>query len=137
MIPSIYIAGASKELARSRHWIEELSKIGFRITHDWTEAVAKYGSCGAELSAAERGFHARSDLRGIDEAHVVWLLAPPPEATSIGMWIEFGYALNTRNKTKIVVSPPISDRCIFANLVQVIEFPNDEEAFAYIQEYRA
>lgn len=134
MIPSVYVAGASKKLERAKHWMDELEKTGIRVTHDWTKAVEKYGSCGAELSLAEKWFFARADLRGIDEAHVVWLLAPPVEATSIGMWIEFGYALNTVGK-KILVSPPVSDRCIFSTLAQVLEFASDDEAFAFIQGY--
>lgn len=136
MIPSVYVAGASREFVRSRHWMDELEKTGIRITHDWTKTVEKYGSCGAELSPAEKWFFARADLRGIDEAHVVWLLAPPVEIVTIGMWVELGYTLGTSTvKKTIVVSPPVSDRCIFATLPNVLEFQSDDEAFTFIQGY--
>lgn len=134
MIPSVYVAGASKEFDRAKRWIDELEKTGIRVTYDWTKAVEKYGSCGSALTKSEKWFFARGDLRGIDEATFVWLLAPPVEATSIGMWIEFGYALYVQSK-KILISPPVSDRCIFAELAQVVEYPTDEEAYAFIQGY--
>lgn len=135
MIPSVYVAGASKELERCKRWIAELEKTGIRVTTDWTKPVEKYGSAGLELSQPEKWFFARGNLRGIDEATLVWLLAPPLEATSVGMWIEFGYALYATNRKKILVSPPVSNRCIFATLPQVVEFATDEEVFAFIQEY--
>ena len=135
MIPSVYVAGVSKELERCKYWIAELEKTGIRVTTDWTKPVEKYGSSGVELSQAEKWFFARANLRGIQESDIMWLLAPPPEATSIGMWIEFGYSF--WQVRKILISPPVSDRCIFATLPQVLEFATDEEAYKFIQEYRA
>ncbi len=130
MIPNIYVAGASKELDRCKHWIKALADEGFRITCDWTKAVEKYGSQGDGLTDPELRMFARQDLRGVDEAHVLWVLAPQ-QSPSKGAWIEFGYALGT--KKRIVISPPVSDSVIFAKLLTVTECKTDQDAFDWIQ----
>lgn len=139
MIHSVYCAGASKELDRCTRWIQALQREGIHVTYDWTVSVAKFGSAGAELKDYEKRAFARADLRGVEEASVLWLLAPAPTSTSTGAWIELGFALrgagdhpHLNDARKIVVSPPVSDRCIFALLPSVIEFASDEEAFAAI-----
>lgn len=140
MIPSVYVAGASKELDRCTRWIQALKQEGIHVTYDWTEAVAKFGSFGTTLKDYEKRAFARADLRGVQEASLLWLLAPASTSTSVGAWIELGYALRgagdfpdlAPGRKKIVVSPAVSDRCIFALLPSVIEFASDEEAFRAI-----
>jgi len=138
MIPSVYLAGASKELERCQRWIQALRQEGIPITYDWTIPVTSFGSSGPALKDYEKRAFARADFRGVQEADVLWLLVPA--APSTGAWVELGYALRGAGdfpdlrpgRKKIVVSPPCSDRCIFALLPAVVEYASDEEAFAAI-----
>ena len=133
MTSSIYVAGASTEIQRAAGWIAKLTQEGFRVTYDWTKAVGEFGSYGEELRDHERRMYARSDLRGVTEANIFWLLAPVG-ATTVGAWIEMGFALALVDNTKrcIVVSPPVSEKVIFATLPAVLEFETDEAAFEQI-----
>lgn len=134
MIPKVYVAGASVELARCRTAIDSLSAAGITVTHDWTEPVRKYGSAGVELKPQQRAMYARLNLDGIQEANVFWLLAPSAECTGTGMWIELGYALALpfERGRKIVVSPPISHRNVFACLPRVREHESDQAVLDWL-----
>ena len=143
MIPNIYVAGPSKELERCQHWIARLKQEGFCVTYDWTVPVAEFGSAGEKLEDSQLRSYVRSDLRGIDEAHILWVLAPSPDSHTIGAWFEFGYAFATftqmgvQQRSQILVSPPVSERCLFALLPLVTECETDEEAFEAIQRWPA
>lgn len=127
----IYVAGASKELERCKHWIGKCRDAGYEITHDWTAAVEKYGSGGDGLSVEDRASCARADLRGVFDANVLWLLAPPRDLGTTGSWIELGYALRlVEGSTRLIfVSPDVTGRVIFALLPRVWSFDSDEDAF--------
>lgn len=87
----IYVAGASAEVDMVAGYIGRLRNAGAVITHDWTPSVR--GSCGAadvDMSAGLRMSLVSGDLAGIAAADVMWLLVP--EATTIGAWVELGYA---------------------------------------------
>lgn len=147
MIPNVYVIGASRQIVRCRHWIEQLETSGIRVVFDWTKPVEKYGSVGAGLQPSERLFFARQDLKGIDETDLIWFLTPHLDVVTYGAWLELGYAMAaapvkrrvagawSERAKPIVVSPPASDRLIFAGLPQFQEFANDEDAFAFIQGY--
>jgi hypothetical protein len=140
MIPRVYVAGASRELERCQKWIALLNGEGIRVTYDWTKPVEKYGSEGSALEAHQLRMFARNDLRGIDDADIVWVLAP--EATTVGAWVELGYAINRftmpgYGNKRIVISPPISARVIFARLPVVVECATDDVAFEWIQRFPA
>lgn len=140
----IYVAGASKELARCQFWIDECREAGFEVTQDWTIAVLEI-RIGTTLTAEERRKCARDDLDGVLSASVLWMLVP--SNASVGSWIEFGYALAlidhqaTHAKiswawghvVEIVMSPPKPGN-IFAELPGVRSFANDEDAFDYLKE---
>lgn len=138
MITTVYVAGASAEIKRAAGWIDKLSLEGFRVTYDWTEAVSKFGSYGNTLRDHERRMYARSDLRGIAEASIFWLLVPPPGVPTTGAWVELGFALALAGHEfpvkhkRILVSPPVSESMIFATLPAVIEFEDDAKAFEWI-----
>lgn len=136
MIPKVYVAGASSEIERCRKWIQRLGKEGIPITYDWTKSVEEFGSAGSGLRAHQLRMFARFDLQGVQDADLLWLLAPI-EGKTIGAWIEFGYALSTRvsGVPNILVSPPISEKVIFARLQAVREFKVDLEAFQWILSY--
>lgn len=135
MIPKVYVAGSSKELERCSNWIEQLQQEGIEVTYNWVPAVTR------ELSGEEvyRDFQlrsfARNDLRGVDEANLVWLLAPTTSHTR-GAWVEMGYALALGRR--IVVSPPVSTSgMIFARLQGVVECDTDELAYQWVLRHRA
>lgn len=65
MIPNVYVIGASREIVRCRHWIEELETSGIRVVFDWTKLVEKHGSVGAGLQPSERLYFARLCLKRV------------------------------------------------------------------------
>ena len=93
----VYVAGASKELPLVQSLQNQLRSHGVHVTHDWTADVLAAKLAGkvtdSDLSHAEAYTAAEEDLRGVATAHFVWLVAPADNSTSIGGWVELGYAL--------------------------------------------
>ena len=88
----IYVAGSSREIDRVREVQVALRDFGAEITHDWTEAVERWGSRGSALTAEQRAECARADLEdGVAAADVLLVLWPL--AGGIGTYIELGFAL--------------------------------------------
>lgn len=130
----VYVAGASKEPERVRAAMEAVRAAGFKITLDWLAAIEEAGAANEGLSDEDRRRYAKEDLRSVQRADVVWVLAP--ESTSTGAWVELGFALAIRdgcgwNDLAIVVSGAARTRCIFAALADA-EFDSDEEALAWV-----
>lgn len=110
----VYLAGASRELARVMPMVERLESSGLvTLTHRWFDAVA---SCGVgrdhELTREQAAQHAENDLAGVRTAEIFWCLWPQNQ--SIGFAIEFGTAMALRIPT--VVTGPTAHACIFSAL---------------------
>jgi hypothetical protein len=99
----VYIAASSREVERVREAQRMLAEWGHDLTLDWLTpmlALIAEGIGDADLSREAQAEAASADLRAIDNADALWLLAPR-EATK-GAWVELGYAL--RASVPVVVS---------------------------------
>lgn len=86
---SIYVAGASREIALVEGYLPGLRRAGYHVTYDWCAVLRKEGAAnprGAPLPF----LRARSDvlLDGVRRSDVVWLLVPGE--ASAGAWVEAG-----------------------------------------------
>ena len=138
MTTSIYLAGASKELAFCESLRDRLTTAGNTITFDWMATVrANLHRPDREIGREERRNYALADLRGVADAGIFWLVTP--EKPSIGCWVELGAALmasrsiqgpqHSPGRPLVVVSgkwatlfQDTADRC----------FPTHEEALAML-----
>lgn len=108
----IYLSGASHETERAmiRGFRDKLLAAGHTLTHDWIPSVDHYAAIGKtdrDLTAEERHRFALSDVKGVLEADVVWLLVPKEPKSSIGCWVELGVVLALREIQPTVYRPPV------------------------------
>lgn len=134
MTTRIYIAGASKDIERCEKWRDRCIGVGIEITEDWMAGCRLHGANAAApeilLSSA------RADIRAVETADYVWLLAPPFDKPSAGCWAELDRALC--RIVPVIYSPPPDVRaqfCIFTTLIpgahsEGLICTSDEEAFA-------
>ena len=129
----IYVAGAWIEKAeRAEVAIKRLQEAGFTITHDWTKDEQTWSnekSSDKNMPPEERKRRAFSDIVGVRNADIVWLLAPKERGSS-GAWTEFGAALALNKVT--VVSGTNCRRTIFTELATKL-FESDEDAFEWLK----
>ena len=159
MSTKVYVAGAwSERHERAAPMVVRLCRAGLTITHDWATVVenekVKCSDCAdsgyalgdpacdrckglgiaeprdADCSPEYRRKHAQSELVGVRDADIVWLLACNGDG-AVGSWVELGAALAFHRE--IVVSGKNCDRTIFTELV-TRRFKSDEEAFEWIIE---
>lgn len=117
------MAGGSDERLMVRSLIERLRARGWEVTHDWTHDPGY----DAPPSTNSKRRSAALDFAGVEQAHVVWIVASREK--SEGAAVEFGYARGLRKKT--VVSGPDWARCIFwLNADHVFE--NHEAAMMWL-----
>lgn len=110
----VYIAGASAERSRVRDAMTLAAERGLRVTFDWLAEIERVGTANPpDLDQAQ--VSAFADLRAIDEADVVWLLAPREGVVTTGAWAELGYALGRRVPVVVSGIEPHM-RCLFASL---------------------
>lgn len=111
---NVYLAGPSAELPRVLRFVEALEATpGVAITYAWWKDVQAQPSSDGSLPRAEQVRRARADLAGVRDADVVWLLWP--ETSSLGVPVEFGYALGL-SEASIIVSGQRARECIFTSL---------------------
>ncbi len=137
----VYVAGASAEPERVRHWMDRIRAAGHELAFDWLTVIALGGGhANVGLSDEQRRSASWTDLDAIDAADIVWLLAP--DVPSCGAWAELGYAVSVRERDRrhcygrplhIVVSGRARERCIFASLAD-FETDSDGVAFEWLQE---
>ena len=131
---SVYVAGASRNLERSRGFIARvLADPNMQLTHNWVadiDAAQAIGKDGTDFSDDARSKFAETDLEGIAACDVIVFLAEE-EPMSRGMWVGLGYAIalrdmefgNDRDPVHIIVSggarrsiftaPPIVNHEVF------------------------
>lgn len=85
----IYVAGKAEQWVKVRDIQDFLIGEGHRITYDWTKAVANNGPLGGD--DAYRRVCAEEDVRGVEEAHGVIILADSKEL--YGTMVEMGIAI--------------------------------------------
>ncbi len=131
-VTALYLAGASKELPLCETLRDRLTAAGHTVTRNWMADVrANEHRPDSDISKAERAAFARADLEGVAACNVFWLVTP--EGSSIGAWVELGYALRRAEESKfnpvIVVSGPW--RSIFGDLADYA-FATHEDAFTFL-----
>jgi nucleoside 2-deoxyribosyltransferase len=120
----VYVAGSSAELERAQRWIDALRAEGWTVTSDWPAVIASVGDANPrDASVADRRMWSHDDLRGVDNADVVWLLAPKV-GTARGAYFELGYAMACG---KHIISSGDTLQSIF--LAHTREYATDEAAF--------
>lgn len=127
----IYVAGAAAEVQRAEAAIAAVRAIGFDIALDWTVGIREANLAGridADLSDTEQQRFALADLRAVETADLLWLLAPS-DRRGRGSFVELGYALG--KGVPCIVSGPDSRHCIFAALCSH-EFGTDAEALFWL-----
>lgn len=83
----VYVAGSSKDIDRCERAVARCREAGFTITEDWV-AEMRASAPDAQLDADHLMACAKADIRGVETADVVWLLAPPASKPSAGCWVE-------------------------------------------------
>jgi nucleoside 2-deoxyribosyltransferase len=124
----VYVAGASKEPERVRRAMSAVLAAGCELALDWLAVIEAVGLSNEGLTDAQRIAASGVDLDAVEDADLVWVLAP--ESQSAGCWVELGYAL--AGGKMVIVSGPARTRCIFASLA--VEFETDDHAIAYLRE---
>jgi hypothetical protein len=120
MKPRVYVATAFKNLEEAKAVMESLSKIGFEITHDWTNESSE-GKQGEELEKYLT-MCAVHDLQGVETADLVFLVNDP---RAKGAFTEFGIALGCRIPV-IVAKKNVAQNIFFHVGIQL-----DNEVFVY------
>lgn len=127
----VYVAGASSEFLRARKCMRALQKEGAIVPYDWTqsvEAAHKSGQKDTALPEETRTLLATQCVSGVEDADMVWALAPLPPHTSSGLWFEFGIA---KARRKMTVVSGAWGQSLFTNLADR-KFSSDEDALSHI-----
>jgi hypothetical protein len=97
----IYVCGGSSELDAVSARMQQLRETGHTITHDWTANVRSVGDANPRTATHEqRSQWAADDLRGIEEASLVWVMLPIKP--SFGCAFEAGAAVGAG--TRVIIS---------------------------------
>lgn len=125
----VYVAGASAEIERAERVIAALRERGISVTSSWPESVREYGANPREASNEERLGWASDCLTDVRVADVLLVLVPRSPATTIGAWVELGYAVHA--DLPIVLAGD-SRQTVFGALGDECE--NDEDAIERVVE---
>lgn len=130
----LYIAGASAELDRARavrDWARRQADTIQLVGCDWVAAIDRERREGGrqdhQLTLTERERYAQEDLNGVRDAQMVWLLLPPRTVHTVGLWVEFGFAL--RCGATVLASGP--DEYLFTALAHQ-HFVEDDQAMDWL-----
>lgn len=136
----LYICASSMEMPRVRSFaaaVEAHSDV--EITHRWWDVMTAAGVADDDMPLGLQREHALSDLEGLRQASIVVVLVPGLSATSRGLPVELGAALEG-GKT-IVISgasdgPKWQSLGIFAALADH-RLDSDGEALAWLRGFAA
>ncbi len=135
----VYVAGASQDIPRAKAAMQALLETGMvEITHDWIPDIEN-SLPDEELTPEQHRPFAEKDVRGVLDAHVLWLLTP--EYPSSGAWVELGVAVGYRlakgsfsQQPVIISSGPKTTRNLFCSLSDR-QFDTDDAAFDWIHHH--
>lgn len=123
---NLYLASPYANASTVKFWIARLREKGVVITHDWTPSDDPHTHLPElELAIVRQHEIASEDLKGVDDAEVVWVISAPTGGT--GCWIEMGYAF-ARGKLVVLSGPR---RTIFTSRADCV-FESHEAAFEHI-----
>lgn len=123
----VYLAAASTpgQIERVQLWTARLRSAGVTVTSTWPSTVTAVGAGNPrDATVAQRRGWAVQELRELERADALWLLAPPNGVTTRGAWVELGVAYT---RAMLVVSSGDTRQSIFTALTE--EFATDEDAF--------
>lgn len=91
---SVYVAGAWKHRGAIHARIEQVRKLGFAITHDWTvmEGAGMQDRTDEENTAA-----AHMDIDGVMKADILVMDLTDEDYKYAGTWTELGIALGKKS----------------------------------------
>jgi len=138
----VYVAGASRNLERSRAFMDRVRKHpGMTLTHDWVASIERRRSLSGDeaLWEGQRILIVDADLIGIERADAVVFLAEENDPGH-GMFVELGFAICLREERKLLIivsgggkqTPfTVEPRCSdFESPIQ-----DDEEAFRRLEKF--
>ena len=124
----IYVCGGSSEMDMLAERMVQLRAMGHTITHDWIATIKEVGDANPrDATHKQRVSWSGADLRGVEEADLVWVLLPAN--TSFGCAFEAGFALGFG---KEVIMSGDWRRSIFSSQVHA-RFNEHEHAFEWIK----
>lgn len=124
----VYVAGATADMEPARRAMALVRDAGLEITHDWVTDVEKEGNAN-DFDKERATQIARTDLRALRTAHVVWVTTTEKKGDGCGLWIELGAAL--AYGVPVVISGPQAFRSIFAALGH--RFEHESDAFCVVR----
>ena len=132
---TIYLSGASSQLALCESYRNDLLEQGWTITRDWMQVIRDKGGADAVLPVRDQRHCACADLEAVREAQVFWLLLPTPPLRTTGAWVELGFALGLdprHNKRPFIM---ISGAwCSIFDQLADERFSTHNEALAFIRD---
>lgn len=88
----VYVAGASAEVQRCERFMRAVRGIGCEVAHDWTAEVLGEDRPDHAIPDVEARQYVSTDLLGVARSDVLVVLVPY-DYTTVGAWVELGYAL--------------------------------------------
>jgi hypothetical protein len=127
----IYIAGGSSEMDLVGIQMGLVRAMGHTITYDWVSTIISVGAANPrDATHRQRMRWCDEDLRGIENAHMVWIILPAK--TSFGCAFEAGFACG--NGQKFIVSGDWR-ASIFSSRA-LARFDEHHHAISWLQLYR-
>jgi nucleoside 2-deoxyribosyltransferase len=122
----VYLAAASADIDRARHFMQTLRCAGIKVTSTWVESIDEHGIVNGGPN--DITLHAaKTCLAEIVEADVLILLVPPP-GHGYGSGVELGFALGSEKETILVGDPDAMGRSVFFSLGLADHWVIDEAA---------
>lgn len=92
----VYLAGSShpEERGRVEAALLTLQAVGVEVISTWLDDVKACNGDGnpRTMAVADRRGLALKDFGQVAQAHIFWLLVPPPSIPTRGAWAELAYA---------------------------------------------
>lgn len=135
MTTSVYVAAASKEIARAERVHEALRAIpNVKVVSTWIEMMRGVSVPEHAMPPGERARNKQANADAIYQSSVVLFLAPPPGAPTRMGWWELGYVegliAEGPYKRRVLVSGPHARDSICTEGYEI--HATDEEAIGAI-----
>lgn len=116
-LASVYVAASSSDLERAERWTKALNALGIQTTNTWIEEVKQHGGGNPNgASETDRKRWANQDLKGVEDADILWCLLPSPGTFSHGAFFELGFAY--AQGRQVVTSGQLDPHSIFLSLTE-------------------
>lgn len=124
----IYIAAASKDIARAELVRDQLRELEYDITSTWMDQIRQVGAANPrDASNEQRAIWAEGCLREVRNSDVLLFLVPDDGMDTAGAWTELGVAYA---ESVEILCAGVTKRSIFCALGR--EFASDQDAIHHI-----